>query len=281
LKLCISSLLVKNKFLFDFKAHRLIYLFIVDRTVILLSSLYFVMKTPFLNAFNLKKGDTVSICGAGGKTTLLYRLANEAKARGYSVLITTTTKLFMPEASQYDAIDLSGNVLFEPSPQLPGVYFCATGKRDDLKVTGVSIEALQLRKGLFDLILIEADGAAQKRLKGWRETEPVIPEMTTKTIGIVDIQTLNQTISEDLVYRVELFCQLVGSKPGAMLTSDHLLKMIRHKNGLFQHAHGQLLLLINKVESQQQLAQARALAKNLPMTTIFGSLHQGVTHAAT
>ncbi len=239
------------------------------------------LKTPFINAFNIKKSDLVSICGAGGKTTLLCRLADEAKALGFKVLVTTTTKLFMPEASQYDAIDLSGNVLFEPPPQLPGVYFCATGKRGDLKVTGVSIEALQLRKGLSDLILIEADGAAQKKRKGWRETEPVIPEMTTKTIGIVDIQTLNQTISEDLVHRIERFCQLVDSKPGATLTSDHLARMIRHKNGLFQYARGQRLLYFNKIETEEQLAQARTLAKNIPVTAILGSLHKGVVHEPT
>jgi len=237
------------------------------------------MMAPFLNAFGISKGDVVSLCGAGGKTTLLYRLANEAKDLGYKVLVTTTTKLFMPEAFRYDVIDLGGNISFTPLPHRPGIYFCATGKPENLKVTGVAAETLQLRQNLFDLILIEADGAAQKNLKGWKRTEPVISAITTKTIGVVDIQTLNQTISENLVHHPELFCQIVASKPGTTITSDHLVRMIQHKNGLFQHAQGQHLLFLNKVESEEQLAQARSLAKGVPMmTAILGSLHQGIIY---
>ncbi len=239
------------------------------------------MKRPFLNAFRITQGDVVSLCGAGGKTTLLYRLANEAKDLGYKVLVTTTTKLFMPEAFRYDVIDLGGDISFNPLPQHPEIYFCATGKPEDLKVTGVSAETLRLRQDLFDLILIEADGSARKSLKGWKRTEPVIPAITTKTIGIVDIQTLNQTISEDLVHHPELFCQIVSSTPGATITGDHLVRMIQHKNGLFQHARGQHLLFVNKVESEEQLAQARSLAKDLPMTAILGSLDQGIVYAST
>jgi probable selenium-dependent hydroxylase accessory protein YqeC len=239
-----------------------------------------VTKTSFLNALKISRGDIISICGAGGKTTLLYKLAVEAKSYGYTVLVTTTTKLFMPEDFRYDAIDLSGKVHFEPAPQRPGIYFCGTGKPNDLKITGISTVALQLSKEQFDLILIEADGAAQKRLKGWKTTEPVIHESTTKTIGIVDIQSLNQTISNRLVHHLELFCQITDSQPGATLTSDHLIRMISHKNGLFQHARGEQLLFINKVESEQQLAQARVVKQRIPITTISGSLQQGVIYAS-
>jgi probable selenium-dependent hydroxylase accessory protein YqeC len=33
------------------------------------------------------------VVGAGGKTTLVYRMATEARARGLSVLVTTTTHM--------------------------------------------------------------------------------------------------------------------------------------------------------------------------------------------
>lgn len=46
--------------------------------------------------FNLIKGDIVSITGAGGKTSLMFYLANKLKKRG-TVLIVTTTKIFKPE----------------------------------------------------------------------------------------------------------------------------------------------------------------------------------------
>ncbi len=41
--------------------------------------------------------------GAGGKTSLLHRLAEEYRARGRKVLLTTTTKMYLPK--EYAALD--------------------------------------------------------------------------------------------------------------------------------------------------------------------------------
>ena len=47
--------------------------------------------------YEKKKARTISVVGAGGKTTLIYRLAEELKEKGLRVLITTTTKMYVPE----------------------------------------------------------------------------------------------------------------------------------------------------------------------------------------
>ncbi len=47
--------------------------------------------------YEKKKARTISVVGAGGKTTLIYRLAEELKEKGFRVLITTTTKMYVPE----------------------------------------------------------------------------------------------------------------------------------------------------------------------------------------
>ena len=45
-------------------------------------------------------GDVVAVVGAGGKTTLVYALAAEARAAGLRVLVTTTTHMgTLPEAT--------------------------------------------------------------------------------------------------------------------------------------------------------------------------------------
>ncbi len=235
--------------------------------------------TPlFLDAFGITKHETVSLCGAGGKTTLLYTLADEAKNRGDRVLVTTTTRLFLPPPSCYDAIDLSGKIRFDPPPRQPGRYFCATGKASDPKVSSLSIAALTANRAAFDLILIEADGAAQKQLKGWTATEPVISDITTKTIGVIDIQMLGKPLSEQQVHRFDLFCRITTCNPGDILTTDHLRRMISHKNGLFQYARGQQLLFINKVETATQRELARKLAQHIPLPVVSGSLHRGIIH---
>lgn len=50
-------------------------------------------KPLFYNAFGLRRGDLLSLVGAGGKTTLMFRLAAEAKALGLRVLVTTSTRI--------------------------------------------------------------------------------------------------------------------------------------------------------------------------------------------
>ncbi len=70
-------------------------------------------KSCFLQALGIEKNDVVSIAGAGGKTSLMFRLAEEAKGLGFKVLVTTSTKIFVPDSTQYDRLDLSGTLFFE------------------------------------------------------------------------------------------------------------------------------------------------------------------------
>lgn len=54
----------------------------------------------------IKKNDVISITGSGGKTSLMFYLANILKKKG-SVLITTSTKIKVPEKDQVDELFLS------------------------------------------------------------------------------------------------------------------------------------------------------------------------------
>jgi probable selenium-dependent hydroxylase accessory protein YqeC len=47
-----------------------------------------------------KAGGVISLVGAGGKTTLMFRMARELAAAGETVLTTTTTRIYRPEAAQ-------------------------------------------------------------------------------------------------------------------------------------------------------------------------------------
>ena len=46
-----------------------------------------------LRALGLERGGVVSVAGAGGKTTLIFRLAGEARLAGLRVLVTSTTHM--------------------------------------------------------------------------------------------------------------------------------------------------------------------------------------------
>ena len=55
--------------------------------------------------FDIKKGDIITITGAGGKTSLMFSLARELSTLG-RVLVTTTTKIFTPKIDEYEELIL-------------------------------------------------------------------------------------------------------------------------------------------------------------------------------
>lgn len=225
-------------------------------------------KASFLEAFGLAKADVVCLVGAGGKTSLLFHLAGEARSLGCRTLVSTTTKIFIPEQSQYDAIDLTGDGFNQSIREQGGIY--VAGKPvSDIKMSGLSEDLLSAHTKNFDLVLLEADGAARKPLKGWLHTEPVIPAFTTHTIGVIDIQSVGKVVTDTLVHRLDCFCQITGTREGDRVTTDHLKKIICHQQGLFSHAVGKRLVFINKVESPDALHHAKELSALLPGYTVY------------
>src|SRR2546428_1630669 len=61
-------------------------------------------------ALGVRRGEMVSLIGAGGKTTTLFRLAKELRDEGGKVLVTTTTKIFKPTKPHVDRLFLVENV---------------------------------------------------------------------------------------------------------------------------------------------------------------------------
>ncbi|MGE5258702.1 MAG: hypothetical protein ACM3KE_18665, partial [Hyphomicrobiales bacterium] len=66
------------------------------------------MSNGLRDALLLENGGVVSLVGAGGKTSLMFRLARELSRSGEKVLTTTTTRIFAPTAEQSAACVLAG-----------------------------------------------------------------------------------------------------------------------------------------------------------------------------
>lgn len=229
----------------------------------------------FFNGFSLAKDDIVAIVGAGGKTSLMFKLAEEAANHGMRVLVTTSTKIYVPQPHQYTALDMTGELFAQTKISEPGIYVGGILMSGTNKLAGVSFTLLKQRLQAFDLILIEADGAAEKSLKGWKNSEPVIPSFATKTIGVLDIQVVGAEVSEKLVHRLEIFSQLTEAAKGDLISLPHLAKLIAHPNGLFGKAIGRKILFLNKAESPGQRDHARKLAQMLQcLTILYGSLQK-------
>jgi len=199
----------------------------------------------FFEIFGIKKGDVVCIVGAGGKTSLMLHLAKELTEAGHSVLVTTTTRLASNEiTSDFDfLVNINGEKA--ESPDISAI------KNSD-----------------HDVKLIEADGSARKPLKGWLDSEPVIPEFATLTIGVLDISTIDK--SPD-IHRPEQFKALTGYKD--KITVKNLAEVLNSSDGIFRNSsHTRNIVFLSKCESEKDIKNSIRLSPFTHKKLTYGSV---------
>ena len=216
----------------------------------------------------------ISLCGAGGKTSALFDLAADFKARGIQVAVLTTTRMMMASPPAIDHY-LSVPNLEEVSDLSPGITMLARGADENRKIFGFEPSAVDLWCKRPDLaataVLVEADGANKKPLKAPREGEPRIPESTELVIGVFGADAFGQPAVKDWIHRVEIFLEITGLRPGEAVTSEAVAKLAVSEGGLFKACPEGVprLLLINKAEPRHEaFIQALRLALDLPVLVV-------------
>lgn len=206
-----------------------------------------------LQCFSFQAPSVVSLTGSGGKTSLMNFLA-----KGYDrqrVLMSTTTKIRLPEEKDFDFFYDSGKIV------CPGITLFGLPAEEG-KLKSPDLKELRSVLPLFDLAFLEADGAKEKPLKGWESFEPVVIQETTDTIGVIPITACGETISERLVHRLPLFLNL-GFENGQEVTPEILAKVSSRKNGLFRSAKGRKWLVLSQVKGKYELDLAEKVLQCL------------------
>jgi probable selenium-dependent hydroxylase accessory protein YqeC len=187
-------------------------------------------------------GGVVSLVGGGGKTSLMFKLARELSMAGDTVLTTTTTKIFEPSRDQAACVILSGSVpdILDRADELLDEHLhltAAVGKLPESgKLCGFQPEIIGelWNAGLFQWIIVEADGAAGKPLKAPAAHEPVIPAYTTRLVGMVGLNGVGQPLTERLVFRHEHFARLTGLRLGSNVSDSAIADVLVRDDGLFK-----------------------------------------------
>lgn len=208
-------------------------------------------------------GGIVCAVGAGGKKSLLYALAREARGR---VGVTATVTTF-PFPRWLDA-----QVVIDDEPALrrtlaqpagPGVtaYACPSGKH--ARLAGLAPETVTEihDAGAFDLTLVKADGARMRGIKAPRPGEPVLPPATVRVLPVVSANVIGQPLDGDVAHRPDRLAQLLGVPPETTLTAEHVGRLLASEQGGLQ-ATGDVPVVpvINQVDDAQRLQQARVAA---------------------
>ena len=221
-----------------------------------------------LGPLGLRPG-VVAVAGAGGKTTLVYRLAAEARARGWRVLVTTTTHMgtLSEETTGPVFVEADGDVLAGLRGALDGrgiATLLGMRVRPD-KLQGISPERVDALGGLADLVLVEADGARGRSLKVPAGHEPVVPSSTSLLIVVTALDALGAPLDDERVHRVESVVEATGKRRGLALDEGDLVACLRHPLGYPSRvpAGARAAVFLNKAEDAAAFAAAERIAGRL------------------
>ena len=161
----------------------------------------------------------ISVVGSGGKTTLIKKLAKQYRAEGKTVLVTTSTHMFMEE----DTLLTDDASVIIRALQEKG--YAMAGIPAGIKIQSLSPETFSEVSSWADVVLVEADGSKRLPLKFPNTTEPVIPEGTDEIIVVCGLNALGQK-AKDVCHRLELVKDCLGIEDDTRITPEHVQKLI-------------------------------------------------------
>lgn len=217
-------------------------------------------------ALAIKKGDVVALVGAGGKTSTMFTLGNEAVKRGLRTVITTTTRIYHPgEKSGLPVVCApGGKVLEECGKALGQSWLVVAGAGiEGNKLIGVTPELAGCFTGAgFDIVLVEADGSAGRPFKGPGRSEPVIPGGCTLVIPVMGIDCLGKPFDSRYVHRPEEAARILGPAAGKVVTPQMVAGILLHPEGYRKNVSSgsRWIPFLNKVQDDHDLFLAREIA---------------------
>jgi probable selenium-dependent hydroxylase accessory protein YqeC len=193
------------------------------------------------DALGLPESGVLALVGAGGKTTLMYRLARELAGRGCRVVCTTTTRVFEPDPGSVSRVVVQEdeNVALaacRSSLSRSGWMLVARHRVAGGKLAGFSSDwpGEVLRRDIADWVLVEADGARKLPLKAPGPKEPVIPVASTHVLAVIGLCCLGTPLDEDHVCRSDMYARITGLPLLAPISTGSLAAVIEHDQGLFK-----------------------------------------------
>ncbi len=244
----------------------------------------------FISAFRLSPKSVIALTGGGGKTTLMFRLADELTATGLHVVTTMTTHLFVAQMARAPA-NLSLPDEDAVLAQLP--HSLATHKHvlvvggtivEETRIQGVApdfVDRLAAHPAV-DAVIVEADGSRRRSFKAPAAHEPVIPAGATVVAPVVGLDVLGKPLTAEHVHRPDRVAALTGASLGDPVTPELIAAVLAHSEGGTKGLPlgARLMPVLNKAEDEASLAAARQIARRLLAYPIVDSVLIAAAQAA-
>lgn len=218
------------------------------------------------DALAITPSDIVGFVGGGGKTSAMFRLAEELVADGLRVLTTTTTRIACEELAL-----APHHLTIEALADLPGALsrhrhiFLYASLEGEQKIRGPTLEWVDSHlagSDGFDVLLVEADGSRRLPFKAPYPHEPALPTCVTMVVASVGLNVLGNPLDAGHVYGAELIHEHTDHPLGGPVTPELVAAVLAHPEmGLRGVPSGaRFVPLLNQADAHD-LAAAREITQ--------------------
>ncbi|MBN1277058.1 MAG: putative selenium-dependent hydroxylase accessory protein YqeC [Deltaproteobacteria bacterium] len=230
------------------------------------------MADDLISALDLEEKEHIAVVGGGGKTSLMFCLAEQLRLRGSRVVTATTTKIWHREADKSPFIVFSGSDSNWAGDLKYGInnfmhVFVCQRLLPSGKVEGIPAALADqiFLENDVDYLIVEADGAAGHPVKVPADFEPVIPSSATAVVAVMGLEAIGKPLGPDLVFRIEQFIKVTGLGNGDEMTPGVLAGIFNPPDGVFRGSPdtARRIVLLNKLDLVEDTGQATELAELL------------------
>jgi len=225
------------------------------------------MTAPAESLLDLLEARRGIVCavGAGGKKSLLKRLALDNAVNGRVAITATVYTTYFQE-------HLGFGIALDEEERLPAavaaldrnqsVAYAQPGEKPGRRgpVSYATLERIH-REGEFLATYVKADGARMRMVKAPRDDEPALPPFATTVIPIVSVQAAGEPLTSRIAHRVDCVAEIAGLAENDTLTPTHLGRLLASPAALLKGTAGKPVCpVINMVDDAAREAQAREIA---------------------
>lgn len=231
-----------------------------------------------IQALRIDNNTRLALVGAGGKSTALFRLAEEfvgnksGEGKTKRVLLTATTHLSAEQAQWADHhIILTAFDDFQKiTNRLPSGSLLFTGPLENNgRLAGLNPE---FTERIFDLaeskklpLLVEADGSRQRPLKAPASHEPAVPEWINTCLIVAGLSGIGNPLNSKWVHRPERFAAISKQTIGSRITPSTIISVLKNKAGGLKGLPDQSrrICLLNQADNFSLRDQAQIISQQL------------------
>jgi probable selenium-dependent hydroxylase accessory protein YqeC len=220
--------------------------------------------TSLIEALGIRPGIVCAV-GAGGKKTLLYRIA--AAWPGRVAITNTVYARLVPD-------EVGGPVFLSPAEELAATVRGTCERRfayslpeaksgRQAGIEGERIAAIH-RTANLDLTLVKADGARMRWLKAPRKNEPVLPPDTIRVLAVLSARALGEPLNDRIAHRPDAVGAAMGLRVGETVTPAAMARLFLSDRGVTSNLGSvSVVPVINMVDNEERRELARETATHI------------------